>query len=77
LESVPTNIRAAVASAFGLIATVIALASGIILGICISIFDLGTLCMVWVGIGLSLSALLNFLLVKETKGTDLAKVEAV
>ncbi|MDR1531076.1 MAG: MFS transporter, partial [Clostridiales bacterium] len=39
LESVPTNIRAAVASAFGLIATVIALASGIILGICISIFD--------------------------------------
>ena len=75
LESVPTGIRAAAAAAFGLIATVISLFSGIIFGIAISIFDLGTLSMVWAGIGISLSAILNFLLVKETKGVDLAAIK--
>lgn len=75
LESVPTNIRAAVASAFGLIATVIALTSGILLGILVSRFDLSRLCLIWGGITLGLSALLNLLLVKETKGIDLDRVE--
>jgi MFS family permease len=75
LESVPTNIRAAVASAFGLIATVIVLISGIVLGILISIYDLGTLCMIWGSIAVGLSAVLNFLLTKETKGIDLNNTE--
>jgi len=77
LESVPTHIRASVASAFGLIATIVALVSGIVLSIFIGMFDLGTLVMIWVAIALSISAILNFILVKETMGIDLNNIESV
>ena len=75
MESVPTNIRAAVASAFGLIATVIATISGVVFAILVGMFEIGSLCLIWGGIMIGLSAFLNFVLVKETKGIDLGKIQ--
>lgn len=74
LESVPTNIRASVQSAFGLIATVVATTAGITLSILVASVEVGTLCLTWGGILIGISALLNFLLVKETKGVHLEDI---
>ena len=74
LESVPTNIRAASASAFGLIAVVVALGSGIVLGILVAQFELSMLCLVWGSVAIGLSALMNFTMVKETKDIDLSEI---
>ena len=74
LESVPTNIRASVQSAFGLIATVIATVAGIALSILVRFVDVATLCLIWGAVTLGSSALINFLLVKETLGVHLEEI---
>lgn len=74
-ESVPTIIRASVASAFGLIATLIATIAGVILSILVKYVEVGTLCLTWGAITLGLSAVLNFIMVKETMGVNLEGIE--
>lgn len=73
-ESIPTNIRGSAGAAMGLVLVAISLVAGIIFSILLASISVVALCLVWGAITLGLSALIFFVLVKETKGIDLDSI---
>jgi MFS family permease len=75
-ETIPTEIRSSSIAARGIIAVVISLVSGVVISALVKFFPLGPLCLIWGAITLGVSIVMFWLMVKETKGTNLEEVVA-